>query len=306
MGALLGSVLKRERVLAGMKQAELARAVRVKGPYVSLIEKGLREPSEGVRRALLECLNMGDEELQAKIAELAAKLGMEPEEADQRFKGVEVPADLIDLMVTHELIRAPRPPSPVELRLTAVVRTGPRTVQEIVSALVPTYYRTRYGEQLGLTEPRRDLMELLDTFACPRKDAAGEPMAPALIADAGQSRFAWMHDDDPRDGFRLVCSVLTSSGHKVPLRLECAVEVEPDRARLRWTTFGSASQVVYTATTTVESVPADDGARTASARHDARVCLEGVARDGRGGEADMVHHLALCLLLDAATGATST
>lgn len=52
----LGEIIRRQRELAALPMRQLATAVGISNPYLSQIERGLREPSEAVLDAIAESL----------------------------------------------------------------------------------------------------------------------------------------------------------------------------------------------------------------------------------------------------------
>lgn len=52
----LGEIIRRRRELAALPMRQLAAAVGISNPYLSQIERGLREPSEAVLDAIAESL----------------------------------------------------------------------------------------------------------------------------------------------------------------------------------------------------------------------------------------------------------
>ena len=52
----LGEIIRRQRELAALPMRQLAAAVGISNPYLSQIERGLREPSEAVLDAIAESL----------------------------------------------------------------------------------------------------------------------------------------------------------------------------------------------------------------------------------------------------------
>lgn len=52
----LGAIIRRQRELAALPMRQLAAAVGISNPYLSQIERGLREPSEAVLDAIAESL----------------------------------------------------------------------------------------------------------------------------------------------------------------------------------------------------------------------------------------------------------
>lgn len=52
----LGEIIRRQRELAALPMRTLAAAVGISNPYLSQIERGLREPSEAVLDAIAESL----------------------------------------------------------------------------------------------------------------------------------------------------------------------------------------------------------------------------------------------------------
>ena len=53
----LGSIIRRQRELAALPMRQLADAVGISNPYLSQIERGLREPSEAVLDAIAQSLD---------------------------------------------------------------------------------------------------------------------------------------------------------------------------------------------------------------------------------------------------------
>jgi transcriptional regulator with XRE-family HTH domain len=55
-GSSLGDIIRRQRELAELPMRQLAAMVGISNPYLSQIERGLREPSEQVLEAIAESL----------------------------------------------------------------------------------------------------------------------------------------------------------------------------------------------------------------------------------------------------------
>src|SRR3954453_7337466 len=65
MGYTLGDVIRQQRELHELSLRELARLTGISNPYLSQIERGLREPSTTVVNALADALDMTTERLYA-------------------------------------------------------------------------------------------------------------------------------------------------------------------------------------------------------------------------------------------------
>jgi transcriptional regulator with XRE-family HTH domain len=70
----LGQTIKRVRVEKGMTQEELAQRVDVHETYISLIERGQRNPRWGVVRRISKTLGVPLPELARRAEELERKL----------------------------------------------------------------------------------------------------------------------------------------------------------------------------------------------------------------------------------------
>ncbi|MEA2449423.1 MAG: hypothetical protein QOG63_1355 [Thermoleophilaceae bacterium] len=66
----LGDIIRRQRELSEMSMRQFARMVGISNPYLSQIERGLREPSQRVMEAIAESLHTSADTLyeQAGIA----------------------------------------------------------------------------------------------------------------------------------------------------------------------------------------------------------------------------------------------
>ena len=62
----LGHAVRRRRVAAGLSQEALARAARVHPTYISLVERGLRDPKISSVRRIARGLRVGAGELVAE------------------------------------------------------------------------------------------------------------------------------------------------------------------------------------------------------------------------------------------------
>jgi len=61
----LGEIIRRQRELASLPMRQLAAMSGISNPYLSQIERGLREPSEQVLHAIAESLQVSAETLRA-------------------------------------------------------------------------------------------------------------------------------------------------------------------------------------------------------------------------------------------------
>jgi transcriptional regulator with XRE-family HTH domain len=59
----LGEIIRRQRELSELSMREFARMVGISNPYLSQIERGLREPSERVVEAIARSLQMSADAL---------------------------------------------------------------------------------------------------------------------------------------------------------------------------------------------------------------------------------------------------
>ena len=59
----LGEIIRRQRELASLPMRQLAAMAGISNPYLSQIERGLREPSEQVLHAIAESLKVSAHEL---------------------------------------------------------------------------------------------------------------------------------------------------------------------------------------------------------------------------------------------------
>ena len=65
----LGEFIRRQRELSAMSMREAAQMAGISNPYLSQIERGLREPSEQVLRAIADALNVSVDSLPAEEQE---------------------------------------------------------------------------------------------------------------------------------------------------------------------------------------------------------------------------------------------
>lgn len=70
-GPLLGEIIRRQRELSALSMRHLAEMAGISNPYLSQIERGLREPSERVMEGIADALEVSAEALyeQAGITE---------------------------------------------------------------------------------------------------------------------------------------------------------------------------------------------------------------------------------------------
>lgn len=68
-----GSVIRAERLRRGLTQEQLAEAADVHKNYVSLVERGLRDPSFSHMVALAQALRLAPERLVARALKAARK-----------------------------------------------------------------------------------------------------------------------------------------------------------------------------------------------------------------------------------------
>jgi transcriptional regulator with XRE-family HTH domain len=69
----LGEIIRRQRELSKLSMRHLARTVGISNPYLSQIERGLREPSERVLDGIAEALELSTEALYAQAGESGAE-----------------------------------------------------------------------------------------------------------------------------------------------------------------------------------------------------------------------------------------
>lgn len=94
----LGEIIRRQRELAALPMRQLAAAVGISNPYLSQIERGLREPSETVLDAIAESLATTADALYAEAGYV------EPDEPETQ----EPPALLDAIRAADELTPAQR------------------------------------------------------------------------------------------------------------------------------------------------------------------------------------------------------
>jgi transcriptional regulator with XRE-family HTH domain len=71
----LGAFIRKQREVQEMSMRQLADVVGISNPYLSQIERGLREPSERVLDAIAESLQVSAEALQAQHRRIRAAAG---------------------------------------------------------------------------------------------------------------------------------------------------------------------------------------------------------------------------------------
>ncbi|WP_088319691.1 helix-turn-helix domain-containing protein [Kineosporia sp. R_H_3] len=75
----LGEIIRRQRELAALPMRQLADAVGISNPYLSQIERGLREPSEAVLDAIAESLATTADALYSEAGYVEPDADDEPE-----------------------------------------------------------------------------------------------------------------------------------------------------------------------------------------------------------------------------------
>ena len=75
-GPTLGEIIRRQRELSAMSMRQFAGLVGISNPYLSQIERGLREPSEKVLDAIARNLDVSADVLYRQA-------GMDPEEGEE-------------------------------------------------------------------------------------------------------------------------------------------------------------------------------------------------------------------------------
>lgn len=76
----LGEIIRRQRELAALPMRQLADAVGISNPYLSQIERGLREPSEAVLDAIAESLATTADALYTEAGYVEPEADDEPED----------------------------------------------------------------------------------------------------------------------------------------------------------------------------------------------------------------------------------
>lgn len=71
----LGEIIRRQRELAALPMRQLAAMAGISNPYLSQIERGLRDPSEHVLHAIADSLQVSAETLRAVEEDRAAEDG---------------------------------------------------------------------------------------------------------------------------------------------------------------------------------------------------------------------------------------
>jgi len=85
----LGEYIRRQRELQKLSMRQLAGLVGISNPYLSQIERGLRDPSEKVLDAIARNLEVSAEALQAQHAEQKQAQRAERDEADAETAVIE-------------------------------------------------------------------------------------------------------------------------------------------------------------------------------------------------------------------------
>jgi transcriptional regulator with XRE-family HTH domain len=75
VGPTLGEIIRRQRELSAMSMRQFAEMVGISNPYLSQIERGLREPSEKVVEAIARNLDVSADVLYRQA-------GLDPDAAD--------------------------------------------------------------------------------------------------------------------------------------------------------------------------------------------------------------------------------
>jgi len=65
----LGEIIRRQREMTALPMRQLAAMAGISNPYLSQIERGLREPSEQVLKSLADCLQLSADSLRARSDE---------------------------------------------------------------------------------------------------------------------------------------------------------------------------------------------------------------------------------------------
>ena len=76
MGRTLGEIIRRQRELSAMSMRQFAELVGISNPYLSQIERGLREPSEKVVEAIARNLDVSADVLYRQA-------GLDPEGTEE-------------------------------------------------------------------------------------------------------------------------------------------------------------------------------------------------------------------------------
>jgi transcriptional regulator with XRE-family HTH domain len=84
----LGEIIRRQRELSKLSMRHLARTVGISNPYLSQIERGLREPSERVLDGIAAALELSSDALYAE-----AGAGYEQEDAEPSAVTAAIRAD---------------------------------------------------------------------------------------------------------------------------------------------------------------------------------------------------------------------
>jgi transcriptional regulator with XRE-family HTH domain len=118
MTSPLGEFIRRQRELQELSMRQLADLVGISNPYLSQIERGLREPSEKVLDAIAENLHLSADVLVERGGrhDRAADTGSEPAvvvaiRADPKLTGRERQA-LLEIYNAFVERRRPRPDDP--------------------------------------------------------------------------------------------------------------------------------------------------------------------------------------------------
>jgi transcriptional regulator with XRE-family HTH domain len=115
-GTALGEIIRRQRELSELSMRQLATMAGISNPYLSQIERGLREPSEKVLDAIATTLETSADKLYEQAGFAPAEEADGPSEVEAAIEAdVELsPRQRQALLEIYRAFRAtgPRPPRP--------------------------------------------------------------------------------------------------------------------------------------------------------------------------------------------------
>ena len=146
----LGEIIRRQRELGEFSMRQFASMVGISNPYLSQIERGLRDPSDQVLRAIAESLQVSAESLYRQAGFPSAdeppppRLVVDAIRADTVLTGRQRQA-MIEIYEAFAAQNGVRPPR--RRRLRAAESPGEETADPDVAAEAPTGPAATDGEE---------------------------------------------------------------------------------------------------------------------------------------------------------------
>jgi transcriptional regulator with XRE-family HTH domain len=166
----LGELIRRQRELNALSMRQFAAMVGISNPYLSQIERGLREPSEQVIDAIARSL-------QLSVDTLYEAAGFVDDEDD------DVPLPVVEAIRADPVLTGRQRQALIEIYEAFAAKNGQRLPRRrrrhrVADGSEDALDLEVFGEAAG---PDPDL----DPVVEPPSDAAGQPSGPATGTDAG-------------------------------------------------------------------------------------------------------------------------